>query len=121
MAGAQAPTILVNETHKFDLLNGGYTHIVLPSGPALFRIAERSAFAASFTPGLNWSGSVFIDAEPGQTYYIRFKPELLEFSHVYGGAYNMRTRADFRRVSEAIGRQEILRRRSVPIQEITDK
>lgn len=122
MAGAKAPTILVNETHKFELLNKGYAQIVLPAGAVLLRIEKESTMSLLLTPGNNWTGSVFIEAEPGRTYYARFKPELLEFSaQPYGGGYNMRTRADFRQVSERIGRQEILRTKSVPIQEITDK
>lgn len=120
MAGAKAPTILINESHKFELLNKGYAQIVLPAGAVLLRIKEESTMSLLLTPGNNWTGSVFIEAKPSQTYYARFKPELLEFSG-YGAATVMRTRADFRQVSERIGREEILRTKSVPILEITDK
>ncbi len=104
VAGAGSPTIHINDEFTVDLTNGGYTRVTVSPGGAYLRIKPPPTIFQ-----VDWSGSVFVDTKPGETYYVRWTPHVIETQPLPTGGLYVRTKGDLRTVSESLGRGEILK------------
>jgi hypothetical protein len=117
---AGSPTIFINDTHKVDLLNGGFAEVEVTTKGGGARLWMKKPATIFHT---NWrTEDILVQAAPGKVSFVRWETYIASSQmNLALHTYYAQKKGLFTQVSEEVGRAEIAKTKRVEVEIIKPK